>query len=172
MQCTFCEDEFKRLHSQTRYCSFHCRFLDVAATFRAEAGCWNWPYSTNVQTGYGQFMTRRDGKSKMFTAHRLAYEIFIGPIDGGLCVLHRCDNRKCFNPAHLFLGTQRQNMDDMMRKGRYGGARRRHGGPKLDCEKVRMIRASDEPHAALARIFDVQPSVIRSIRLGRSWKQV
>lgn len=80
-------------------------------------GCWYWTATRNNQ-GYGQM--RADGKLKL--AHRLAYELFCGPIPQGLCVLHSCDNggQGCVCPSHLWLGTAAENTEDMARKGRSG----------------------------------------------------
>ena len=87
--------------------------------------CWNWKAST-FNTGYGQFTTA-DGKNR--TAHRVAYEYAYGPIPDGLYVCHSCDNRKCVNPAHLWLGNAKANVTDMIDKGR---APRRHAN-KTSC---------------------------------------
>lgn len=76
-------------------------------------GCWLWMGST-WGGGYGQVRINRRTRF----AHRVAWEVSNGPIPNGLFVLHRCDNPPCVNPAHLFLGTHQDNMDDMMRKGR------------------------------------------------------
>lgn len=81
--------------------------------------CWNWKLSKD-RLGYGR-MTISMGSRKQFrseSAHRYSYEIFNGPIPAGMCVLHRCDNRSCCNPDHLFIGTQKENIHDMHKKGR------------------------------------------------------
>ena len=75
--------------------------------------CWLWKQSTD-RHGYGQ--TGHDGLH--WSAHRLAWQLSNGPIPDGLFVLHHCDNPPCCNPAHLFLGTQADNMADMVSKGR------------------------------------------------------
>jgi len=88
----------------------------VAKTFiNSKTGCWEWQASRN-NIGYGFI---RDGK-KMRTAHRVSYEEFKGPIPHDMCVCHTCDNYRCVNPDHLWLGTRRDNMLDMYKKGRNG----------------------------------------------------
>lgn len=79
------------------------------------SGCWLWTgrYGNN---GYGTFGGGRKGERT--GAHRLVWEITNGPIPDGLFVLHRCDVRGCVNPEHLFLGTAKDNTQDMMAKGR------------------------------------------------------
>jgi len=69
----------------------------------------------NPVTGYG----RRYYKGKQWRAHRAAWDEEIGPIPEGISVLHHCDNKPCHNVRHLFLGTQKDNMQDMVSKGRH-----------------------------------------------------
>jgi hypothetical protein len=76
-----------------------------------ETGCWEWTASTTK--GYGTIKIRGAKKS----AHRISYELYVGPI-GSLQVCHKCDNPICVNPKHLFLGTQKDNIHDMIAKGR------------------------------------------------------
>ena len=78
--------------------------------------------SVNKQTGYGQFTLKPTPNQIVSSAHRISYETFVGSIAGGMCVMHKCDNRRCFNPSHLQVGTIADNNHDMIRKGRQAWA--------------------------------------------------
>jgi len=137
-----------------------------------ETGCWNWTGAT-AEGRYG-VLWFADGKSKY--AHRVAYEFHIGPIPVGLSVCHRCDNGLCVNPAHLFVGTAKDNYDDMARKGR---ARRLFGeknrSAKLKASQVVQIRAlksSGRSQEYVAKKFGVTRASIRAIWHGRTWTQI
>ena len=82
--------------------------------------CWEWSGSL-TNGGYGQ--TRYLGK--LWRAHRLFYTLLVGPIPSKMMVCHQCDNPKCVNPKHMFLGTNQDNLTDMAQKGR---ARNRYTG--------------------------------------------
>lgn len=191
--CDYCDTEFTPTASVNKHCSTACRFLAVAAKFNGVDGCWNWPKSINVQTGYGQFVSRRNGETKMLTAHRAAYEIFKGGIPDGLDVCHTCDNRACFNPNHLFVGTAKDNIADMYRKGRNPDLKKTakrgdenpsrkhperlsrgaaHYAAKINEDDVRFIRSTTGPHNVMARLFGISETSVAYIRKLKTWKHV
>lgn len=94
-------------------------YLLSKCTIDETTGCWNWN-GRRIQRAdgtktYGLF--KRNGACT--TAHRAAYAAFNGIIGDGMNVCHSCDNQLCINPSHLWLGTQQENIDDMMKKGRH-----------------------------------------------------
>lgn len=80
------------------------------------SGCWTW-LGARTGAGYGSLMICK----VKYSAHRLSYELTFGPIPEGENVLHSCDNKACVNPAHLFLGSQTDNIHDAIQKGRVIG---------------------------------------------------
>lgn len=84
-----------------------------------ETGCWEWNRAMSG-TGYGQ----KWYSGKAWNVHRLSWTIYNGAIPEGLYVCHSCDNRKCMNPGHLWVGTQGDNLRDMYAKGRGDRIRR------------------------------------------------
>lgn len=135
-------------------------------------GCWIWRGGWKGN-GYGSF--NLNGKTA--PAHRAAYILFNHAAPGPLDVCHRCDNRACVNPDHLFLGTRLENMQDCKRKGRIArgdriNARKGEDGPgaKLTWDQVNAIRASEEPSKVLATRFGVTNDNINRIRRNDTWK--
>jgi hypothetical protein len=120
------------------------------------------------RNGYGNRMIyRRDHRPRRqwIGAHRLAYEQHIGPIPNGMCVLHRCDVKLCVNPDHLFLGSRRDNAQDMAVKGRCPDVR-------LTVKQVRAIRRRCEEGDAFTHIaddFGVTDVTVRNIDVRRTW---
>lgn len=122
-----------------------------ASTTHAKSGCWEWTGARN-KDGYG--ILRRSGKGAR--AHRVAWELFHGPISDGLRVCHRCDNPPCVNPAHLFLGTPRDNARDMRAKGR--------AFQKITPGQKRLILESPLSSFKVANSTNVGARRIREIR--------
>lgn len=143
-------------------------FLRVSA---AEGGCREWT-GPRFAHGYGKF---GGGSGLSNYAHRASWEIHNGPIPRGMFVLHKCDNRVCVNPEHLFLGTQMDNMADMRRKGRaacVGPAGERARSAKLTERQVRDIRSDYRSGSVIAAEYGVQRSAINKVRRGDTWRHV
>ncbi|WP_428992570.1 HNH endonuclease signature motif containing protein [Lysobacter antibioticus] len=120
------------------------------------------------RNGYG----RAEHRGVVILAHRLFYLMHNGTIAKGLMVCHRCDTRSCVNPGHLFLGTHRHNMRDMVKKGRQaslGG--RLNGRRRLTADAVRHIRSSGLSTSVLMRQFDVSRRTVQYARNGKTWRQ-
>jgi len=174
-------DQIKRVNG--RYCSHRCYALsrtydDLATRFwnkidksRGDDSCWTWTGYCKSD-GYGVIGIR--GKTTECT-HRVAYTLCVGTIPDGMQILHQCDNPPCCNPAHLFLGTQADNIADMVNKGRTVHTKgESHPLAKLTVSQVEEIRTqftgARGEKVAFARKFNVSPCTIRDILNGSHWK--
>lgn len=130
------------------------------------SGCREWTgvLSTN---GYGRLHFHR----KRYYAHRLAWKLTYGSLPTEGLILHRCDNRKCCNVDHLYVGDQRQNLRDCYERGRNIRGERVCFAV-LKTEEVRQIKRSMLPTKDLADRFCVSYTTISNIRNGISWKHV
>ena len=149
----------------------------------SESGCWEWIAGKDTD-GYGRFGVSSRLNKK---ANRVAFLLAHGPYDDQLSVLHRCDNPACVRPSHLFLGTQAENVRDMLLKGR-----RRSGPPETnpfrvsppvgelnarakltagDVAKIRIAYADGETQVSLAARFDVSQTTISRIVLRKRWSK-
>lgn len=132
--------------------------------------CWGWTGASHG--GYGQIS---DGRRKKVRAHRLSWIIHRGPIPPGMCVLHRCDNPECSNPRHLFLGTKKDNTQDMVAKGRSSFGSRNGQAVLREQDVVAILkrhRTSPEPFSETASEYGVCVQTIRNIIHGITWKNV
>lgn len=162
--------------------NFEADFWDMVIP-EPNTGCWLW-MGQQLRHGYGLLGYGR-GRTQ---AHRLAWVLAHGPIptgDGyhGTCVLHRCDNPPCVNPDHLFLGSNRDNDKDRVRKGRQARGAvvepknrargERSGMAKLtETEVLAMRSATVRDYRALGVRFGINPRTVRDVLTGRTWRHV
>lgn len=152
--------------------------------------CWNWQLAPR-RFGYGGFkIGGRNGLN--YLAHRVSFFILTGSLEKEICVLHKCDNTKCVNPNHLFVGTKTDNNKDRHSKGRSGGASGdkngsriypdrmtrgiNHPSAKLNDNQVGLIRRSypdsGESMQAIADRFGVSKKTVLNVIHGKIWKHV
>ena len=135
---------------------------------KSDCGCWLWTAS-KTESGYGRF--RYNGRSGR--AHRFSYMFYRGKIPDGLHVCHTCDVRNCVNPEHLFLGTQKENIEDCARKGRLARPKGiQHGLSKLNPDLVRYILRSEKTQDALALELGVDQKTISRVKRRETWKHI
>jgi Autographiviridae endonuclease len=135
--------------------------------------CWNWT-GTIKKNGYGHF---RDGSEKI-GAHRFAWMLVHGPIPPGMFVCHRCDNRRCVRLEHLFLGSPKDNTQDMIAKGRKSTevARGERSGTAVltnrDVVYIRGLSKIGFTNRELGKMYKVDPSCISRINRGLAWGHI
>jgi len=132
--------------------------------------CWNWKrYKKN---GYG--ITTLSGVREQ--AHRASWKVFSGEVPMGMQVNHKCNNRACINPEHLYAGTQKQNMDDMYRaKRNVHHSGELNGSAKLTHKEVTEIKdmiSKGKDNTSISSAFGVSSGCIQFIRIGRTWRHV
>jgi len=132
--------------------------------------CWLWTASTDSD-GYGTFYV---GAHRIYLAHRVAWELYRGPIPEGMCVLHSCDNPPCVNPEHLFLGTQADNGRDKANKGRQirGSKQWCHKLTENQIFQIRELCKRGYTQVDVARFFGVGELQIRRIVNRKVWKHI
>lgn len=139
---------------------------------KRENSCWEWTRCLH-KDGYGQLSYHR----KFWLAHRLAWHLARGPIPKGICVCHKCDNPKCINPDHLFIGSHAENMSDMKNKGRRKNINsgELNGRAKISASDAAEIRnkyqSGKTRQVDLAAEYGIAQTVISLIVRGKIWKQ-
>ncbi len=134
--------------------------------------CWEWIGVKN-KDGYGITEINR----KTYRAHRASWEIHYGEIPKGMYVCHHCDNPPCINPNHLFLGTQKDNIHDMLKKERRPSRKgEKNYSAKLTESQVRNIRklwkAGNLTQRKIAEVFNVHRTMIGLIVRNKNWKHM
>lgn len=145
---------------------------------KRSSGCWEWLGALNSD-GYGSCSVRYpNNKITSQSAHRVSWKLFVGDIPAGKFVCHKCDNPKCVNPDHLFLGTHKDNMTDRNTKGRAAGKPQigsRNGRAKLNGEDVLAIRKKrkdGQSLSSLASEYNVSFQNISAIANRKTWSHI
>lgn len=136
--------------------------------------CWLWQ-AAKTRNGYGRIATKGKKGRQTRLAHRVSWEMRYGSTRGRN-VLHRCDVRNCVRPSHLFLGTQKDNIDDMFSKNRANKVKgRRHWNSKLNARKVRGIRKdwnSGMSQKDIASKFGISIAAVCLVVNRKRWQHV
>lgn len=136
---------------------------------KVESGCWVW-ISAKSQYNYGYITYSYKNKVKHIRAHRYSYEVHKGEIPEGLIICHSCDNRLCVNPDHLFIGTQEDNMRDMIKKKRQNISKGKlTESDVLDIKKKLLDGYSLNK---LAKMYNSTKGNISFIKRNKAWKHV
>lgn len=143
----------------------------VERAISQQSGCIEWQ-GCLTKNGYGQIRVRQPA-NKLMLAHRLAWTLKYGCISPGFDVCHKCDNRKCINVDHLFIGTRSENMQDMVSKGRQADTRgEKSGKAKLDSQaigEVKRLCLSGVTQAKVALMYGVHAAHISRIMSKKRW---
>lgn len=131
-----------------------------------ENGCWLWTKSCRAN-GYGQTSYRMGGKLRNVPVHRLAAHLWLNFDLDSLCVLHRCDVKRCFNPDHLFIGTEADNTADMVAKGRHRYSLPMQKPPDVVEEALRLVAAGSSQRAAARQLGVSHTAVQDWVRQSR-----
>lgn len=162
---------YLRTHDQLTADELSLLALKFWAQVDKTGDCWEWTGSLNGN-GYGGFRLSHE----ITSAHRSVWILTYGPIPAKAVVAHKCDNRKCVRPDHLFIGTQSDNILDSVAKGRWPMLGERHRSARLNPEKVRWIRRVRQSHRfkyhELAWLLSVSTTAIRAVLKGITWRKV
>lgn len=141
------------------------------AKVKRGAGCWTWT-AAKTPAGYGMFQI---GVALTRRAHRVAWSLARGPVPRGLLVCHRCDNRLCVRPGHLFLGTSQDNVNDAVVKGRHarGGEFTQSRLNENQATVIRKLRRwTTLTFKEIGALFGVSWGTAYDVCSGRTWKHI
>lgn len=138
---------------------------------RITPGCWLWTGEKGGK-GYGRMTIAK----KYLMAHRLSYELYVGPIPSGMIICHTCDNPACVNPDHLWPGTDKTNAEDKMAKGRWACGKRVPGQElsyaRLSDEDVYAIRADGRYLKLISEEYGISAAHVNQIKTRIRWQHL
>ena len=145
------------------------RFLEKTM-FEPMSGCWVW-HGANTRPGNGYGRIFHEGR--LWCAHIVSYMSFIGDVPAGMNVLHSCDNPFCVNPQHLFIGTQRDNVLDMVKKGRMNTTNapkgEAHCNSKLKVSDILSIREDTRSATEIMKQHGISRGTVWKIKHRNRW---
>lgn len=178
--CSVCGTIFCPTGKKT-HCSNRCNLLGNIK--KTDSHCWEWQKATvgpSNKFKYGIIKIHTEKRKVL--AHRLSYEIFKGKFDPDLFVCHHCDNPLCINPEHLFLGTNLDNSQDSIKKGRQFPIRSvahlrkgiSHGGKLCpdDVKEIRKLRSEGIRRKVIAEKYGITPEHVWLIVTKKSWSHI
>jgi hypothetical protein len=177
-KCRTCGTDFIPHGTRNYYCSLDCVFWSKVTKSTFDA-CWPWTGAMSKTNGYGVLKWN----TKRYKAHQIAWKIYFGavpvepnPSYHGICVLHKCDNPSCCNPNHLFIGTQTDNIKDMIIKRRrrsYIGERNPSAVlSRHQVIEIKQLLENKTPTRAIAARYHVGNTTICHIKYGETWKDI
>lgn len=193
--CKLCGKEYNSKpflikNGKSKYCSKLCYYEDRKSSYldrffkkiEKTKSCWIWKGGLD-KDGYGQFNFKENNINNHVRSHRFSYFLHKGEIPINMNILHKCDNPKCVNPDHLFIGTTQDNVNDRQRKGRsYNGDNllkiikrgEENNMSKLkekDIIEIRKLSATLKQNK-IAKMFNVERHTIHKITSYKTWKHV
>ena len=199
VKCATCKKDFKRLESIVKknnksYCNRKCadigmekNKLELLKSVKDRIkinttidgnGCWIWNKYKNKK-GYGQLATGAFGRKRAFLAHRASYLVFKGKIPKDKLVCHTCDTPSCVAPIHLFVGTPKDNSQDMVKKNRssrvsiaIGEKNKNSKITSLIALKIKKLLAEKVTCVEIAKNLRVNKNTVYSIKQNKTWKHI
>ena len=128
--------------------------------------CWEWKgcVGKNGYGGWGYRYTRKN-------AHKACYELFFGKVSNAL-VLHTCDNKRCCNPEHLYLGTQKDNMRDVIQRGLFANQKGKSSLTAQDVKHIRQLLEAGQSLTSIGKQYGLTKSTISAIKRRVTWDWV
>lgn len=166
--CVRCGKEYRKPGKQPE-CGLECILFNRIKVIN---DCWEWNHFICKRSGYG----RMRYELKMEFSHRMSYKFFKGEIGSGLFVCHKCDNKLCINPDHLFLGTPKENSQDMVKKGRCANHIGENNNSAILNEKlvleIRNLHALGMKMKEICRKFSIKYFTCLDVINRRNWNHI